>query len=133
MFRLCHTVPALIAESLNRVGSGCRRARLAQGGKRCRDWRTSTAASASFGLQTTTASKGDPNRLAPAQGASLSDAAAFKRGVQRTFGSVTVPTVPGVAIESIADPDSPPGGVVAILVPSSEAKPHRTAGHLKAE
>jgi hypothetical protein len=86
-----------------------------------------------FGLETTKASKGDPNRLALTQGALLSDVDAFKRGMQRVFGAVTTPPIPGIMIEAISDPSGSPSGVVAVLVPSSDAKPHRTAGSLSAD
>lgn len=80
-----------------------------------------------FGLETTQATKGNPNRLAPNQTAFLTDAEEFKRALQKVFGSVTVPPVPGVMIDAITDPALSPTGVVAVLVPSSEAKPHRAA------
>jgi hypothetical protein len=86
-----------------------------------------------FGLETTKANKGNPNRLAPGQAGYLADADSFKRGLQKVFGSVTTPPVPGVMIEAITNPAEGPAGVVAVLVPSSDAKPHRTAAHLTAE
>jgi hypothetical protein len=86
-----------------------------------------------FGLDTYKAGKGDPNRLARTQTTYLPDAEAFKRALQRHYRDVTAPAIPGVKIESIVDPSANPCGVVALLVPSSEARPHRTSAQLSSE
>ncbi|MGA7120465.1 MAG: ATP-binding protein, partial [Polyangiaceae bacterium] len=90
-----------------------------------------------FGLETNKAGKGEPNRLNPETttqaSAYLADAPAFQAALQRHFRNVTTPTVPGVMIVMIEDPAARPRGVVAVYVPSSDARPHRTAGHLGKE
>jgi hypothetical protein len=90
-----------------------------------------------FGLETNKSGKGDPNRLSPEPvvqtSAHLENAGAFKRAVQRYFRDVTTPTVPGVMVETIAKPSAQAQGLVVLLVPLSDARPHRVAGHLGKE